>query len=62
MECGRAGAFLRRGGDLSGVLFWIGTLTRPTDPLTREGLRVEFKNSTEFQARVNAIIAQGCLQ
>ena len=51
-------AFLRRGGDLGGVLFWIGQLgTR-----TREAIRVEFKNSPEFNARVNAIIAQGCLQ
>ena len=53
--------FLRRGGDLAGVQFWIGTLTRPANPLTREGLRVEFKNSPEFQARVNALIQQGCL-
>jgi hypothetical protein len=53
-------AFLRRGGDLGGVQFWISTLTRPTNPLTREQLRVEFKNSSEFQARVQAIISQGC--
>ena len=50
-------AFLRRGGDLGGVQFWIGQLATRT----REAIRVEFKNSTEFQARVNAIIAQGCL-
>src|SRR6185436_13789439 len=55
-------AFLRRGADLGGVQFWISTLTRSTNPLTREQLRVEFKNSPEFQARVQAIIAQGCLQ
>ena len=55
--------FLRRGGDLNGVLFWIGRLTgNPAPMLTREQLRGEFKNSTEFQARVQAIIAQGCMQ
>ena len=52
-------AFLRRGGDLAGVQFWIGQLNSGAQ--TREQLRVAFKNSTEFQARVNAIIAQGCL-
>jgi hypothetical protein len=50
-------AFLRRGGDLGGVQFWI----RHAQPArqTREQVRVQFKNSPEFQARVNAIIAQG---
>ena len=28
----------------------------------REQVRVDFKNSPEFQARVAAIVAQGCLQ
>ena len=50
-------AFLRRGGDLGGVQFWIGQIY--TGAQTREQLRVEFKNSPEFQARVNAIIGQG---
>ena len=52
-------AFLRRGGDLAGVQHWIGQLN--TNAQTREQLRAAFKNSAEFQARVNAVIAQGCL-
>jgi hypothetical protein len=51
-------AFLRRGGDLAGVQFWIGQLN--TAAQTREQLRVQFKNSVEFQARVQAVIQQGC--
>ena len=52
-------AFLRRGGDLPGVLFWINQIA--TGARTREQVRIEFKNSPEFQARVNAIVQQGCL-
>jgi hypothetical protein len=52
-------AFLRRGGDLPGVQFWINQIN--TGARTREQVRVEFKNSPEFQARVTAIINQGCL-
>ena len=51
-------AFLRRGGDLGGVLYWIGQLNSSAQ--TREQLRLAFKNSAEFQARVTAIIQQGC--
>ena len=51
-------AFLRRGGDLDGVKFWIAQVTSGAQ--TREQLRVLFKNSAEFQGRVNAMIAQGC--
>ena len=51
-------AFLRRGGDLAGVQFWINQVA--TGAQTREQVRVQFKNSAEFQARVAAIIAQGC--
>lgn len=53
-------AFLRRGGDLAGVRFWIGQITGGAR--SREQVRVEFRNSPEFVARVNAVIAQGCLQ
>ena len=51
-------AFLRRGGDLGGVQFWIGQVAggRP-----REEVRVQFRDSAEFQSRVTAIVAQGCL-
>ena len=51
-------AFLRRGGDLAGVQFWIGQVN--SGAMTREQVRVQFKNSAEFQGRVNAVIAQGC--
>ena len=50
-------AFLRRGGDLTGVLFWIGKLQDGS--MTREQLRREFMASPEFQARVAAVIAAG---
>jgi hypothetical protein len=52
-------AFLRRGGDLGGVQFWLNELA--SGARTRDQVRVQFKNSAEFQARVNAIIAQGCM-
>ena len=51
-------AFLRRGGDLAGVNFWINQLTSAAE--TREQLRRDFINTPEFNGRVNAIIAQGC--
>jgi hypothetical protein len=53
-------AFLRRGGDLAGVQFWIGQIA--TAAQTREAVRRQFVASGEFNARVVAIIAQGCLQ
>jgi hypothetical protein len=49
--------FLRRGGDLAGVNFWIGQLATSS----RDQIRQQFKLSPEFQGRVNAILAQGCL-
>jgi hypothetical protein len=51
-------AFLRRGGDLAGVQFWINQLD--SGQQSREQLRQQFVASPEFQARVQAIIAQGC--
>ncbi len=51
-------AFLRRGGDLGGVSFWIGQLD--SGARTREQVRREFVASAEFSARVAAIVAQGC--
>jgi hypothetical protein len=55
-------AILRRGaaGDLAGVLFWINEIT--TGARSRENVRQQFVASPEFQSRVAAIIAQGCLQ
>ena len=52
-------AFLRRGGDLTGVQFWINEIG--TGARTREQVRMAFRDSPEFQARVTAIIQQGCL-
>jgi hypothetical protein len=51
-------AFLRRGGDLGGVQFWINDLN--TSARTRENVRQNFIASAEFQARVAAVVAQGC--
>jgi hypothetical protein len=51
-------AFLRRGGDLAGVDFWIGQLT--TGARTRDALRKEFMNSPEFRARIDAVIGATC--
>ncbi len=52
-------AFLRRGGDLAGVQYWIGQLNSGAQ--TREQVRQAFIASTEFGNRVNAIVSQGCL-
>ena len=51
-------AFLRRGGDLEGVQYWIAQLAGRG----REAIRQEFRDSPEFSARVNAMIAQGCVR
>ncbi|HQR18044.1 MAG TPA: DUF4214 domain-containing protein [Gemmatimonadales bacterium] len=51
-------AFLRRGGDLGGVQYWIGEITGGNR--TREQVRQAFVASPEFQGRVAGVIAQGC--
>ncbi|MBK8321709.1 MAG: DUF4214 domain-containing protein [Betaproteobacteria bacterium] len=51
-------SFLRRGGDQGGVLFWIGQLNGGAP---RNSIRQQFITTPEFQGRVAAIIAQGCL-
>lgn len=51
-------AFLRRGGDLGGVQFWIQQLG--TGAQSREGLRKAFLASPEFTARVAQVLAEGC--
>ena len=51
-------AFLRRGGDLAGVQFWINEIA--SGARTRESVRQAFVASPEFQSRVAAIIGQGC--
>jgi hypothetical protein len=52
-------AYLRRGpgGDSGGFNFWVGQVPSKQ----RDGVRAEFVPSAEFQARVSAVIAGGCL-
>jgi hypothetical protein len=52
-------SFLRRGGELSGVQFWINDLN--SGARTRNNVRQNFIVSGEFQARVNAVVTQGCM-
>ena len=52
-------AFLRRGGDLPGVQFWIAQLE--SGAKSRDEVRLAFAASPEFSARVAAVVAQGCL-
>ncbi|MCL4689060.1 MAG: DUF4214 domain-containing protein [Burkholderiales bacterium] len=52
-------AFLRRGGDLAGVQFWISEIA--SGARTRENVRQAFVASPEFQARVAAVVNAGCL-
>ncbi len=51
-------AFLRRGGDLTGVQYWINQLD--TTSRTRNEVRQVFIQSPEFNGRVQAVVAQGC--
>jgi hypothetical protein len=50
-------AFLRRGGDLAGVQFWIQQLG---SGMPREQVRQSFAASAEFQGRIANVVAQGC--
>jgi hypothetical protein len=50
--------FLRRGGDLAGVQYWLAQLT--THAQTRDQLRTDFVQSPEFSLRVTNTIAAGC--
>jgi hypothetical protein len=51
-------AFLRRGGDLGGVQYWIQQLDRGA--MTREAVRRAFLASPEFSAKVRELVAAGC--
>ncbi len=51
-------AFLRRGGDLDGVVYWIQQLD--TGKKSREVVRTDFMTTPEFSARVAAVVGQGC--
>ena len=51
-------AFLRRGGDLNGVRYWIDALDRGA--ASRDAVRRAFLASPEFAARVQAVVSAGC--
>ena len=51
-------AILRRGADPAGYLAWVNNL----NTMSRQQVLQAFTNSTEFQTRVDAVIAAGCLQ
>ena len=51
-------AFMRRGGDLAGVLFWIDRLDKGAR--TRDEVRKDFVGSIEFFNRVARVVNQGC--
>jgi hypothetical protein len=51
-------AFLRRGGDLNGYLFWVDQIASGAQ--TRDQVRDAFLQSPEFKQRVNDVIAAGC--
>ena len=53
-------AFLRRGGDVEGVRYWIGEVE--SGRRSRDAARASFLSSPEFQARVAAVVQQGCLR
>ncbi len=53
-------AFLRRGGDLDGVRYWITEIEQKKR--TRDNVRTQFISSPEFSARVAAVIALGCVR
>jgi hypothetical protein len=52
-------AILRRGAAPNEITYWLDILTAGT--MTREQVLQFFTNSPEFQSRVNAVIAAGCL-
>jgi hypothetical protein len=49
---------LRRGADASGFLFWVNVLN---GGMSRVDVLQQFTDGPEFQGRVNAVIAAGCL-
>ena len=51
-------AMLQRGGDLPGFNFWLTQLG--SGALTRDQVRLQFLGGPEMQARIAAIVAQGC--
>lgn len=53
-------AFMKRGAESAGLAFYKGHLDAGT--MTREQVRSFFVGSAEFNQRVNAVMAQGCIQ
>jgi hypothetical protein len=53
-------AIMRRGPEPEGFNFWVGVIENKA--LTRQQLLDQFINSGEFQARVQNVIAAGCMQ
>jgi hypothetical protein len=51
-------AFLRRGGDLAGVQYWVGQVGTAQ---SRDAVLQSFVSSPEFGARVAAVVNQGCM-
>ena len=51
---------MRRGPELAGFNFWVGLIDG--DVLTRQHVLDAFINAGEFQARVQNVIAAGCMQ
>jgi sugar lactone lactonase YvrE len=52
-------AFLRRGGDLPGVQYWI---NQAKSGMSRAGMATYFVNSQEFTNRIINVTSAGCLQ
>ena len=50
-------AILRRGADPAGYLGWVNNL----NTMSRQQVLQAFTNSAEFQTRVDAVIAAGCI-
>ncbi|HYC36630.1 MAG TPA: DUF4214 domain-containing protein [Usitatibacter sp.] len=57
-------SFLRRGGDVAGVQYWINQVSTPGSQyyFRNDARYYGFLNSPEFGARVQAVIDAGCLQ
>ncbi|HYC36635.1 MAG TPA: DUF4214 domain-containing protein [Usitatibacter sp.] len=53
-------SFLRRGGETSGVRYWVDELDAGRQ--TRNDVRIAIVNTPEMNSRVNSVVAQGCLQ
>jgi hypothetical protein len=51
-------AFLRRGGDVDGINYWVDQMA--THGRSREDVRRAVMASPEFQNRVSAMVAEGC--